>query len=72
MPTNIADALPAVAVVSPAVSIRDKTLAAIGNRDFIVVSMFSTAGILLAILFTFYLPFRFPGLGALIEQYNQF
>jgi hypothetical protein len=71
MPTNIAVALPAGAVLSPAVSIRDKIFAAISNRDFIVVSIFS-AGILLAILFTFYLPFRFPGLGALIEQYNQF
>jgi hypothetical protein len=70
MPTAIAVASPAV--VSPSMGIRDKFLAGVSNRDLIVVGIFATVGLLLAILFAVYLPLRFPDLGALIEQYNQF
>jgi hypothetical protein len=37
-----------------------------------VVTIFSLAGLSLAVLFTVYLPFRFPNLGALTVQYDQF
>jgi hypothetical protein len=56
------------AVVSPATGVWDKFLAVVSNRDFIVASIFSTVGLLVAI----YLVLRFPNAGALIEQYNQF
>ena len=59
------------AVVSPAFGIKDK-IAAVINRDLIVVITFSTVGLLLAISLAVYLPLRFPDLGALIAQYNQF
>jgi hypothetical protein len=72
MPTTIAVASPAVAAVSPAIGIGDKILAVISNRDFVVVTIFSTAGLLLTILFAYRVILRFPDLGALIEQYNQF
>jgi hypothetical protein len=65
MPTTIT-------VASPAIDMWDKILAAISNRQLIVVTIFSLAGLLLAILFTVYLPFRFPNLGALTVQYDQF
>jgi hypothetical protein len=65
MPTAIAVASPAV--VSPPMGIWDKFVAVVGNRNLIVVSI-ATVGI----LFTVYLMLRFPNLGALIEQYNQF
>jgi hypothetical protein len=72
MPTTIPVALPAVAVDYPTIDIRDKILAVVGNRDLIVVSIFSTVGLLLSILFAAYIMIHFPNLGALIEQYNQF
>ena len=43
-----------------------------GGRDLVAVASFSTVGLLLAILFVVYIPLRFPDLGLLIEQYNQF
>jgi hypothetical protein len=43
-----------------------------GGRDLIAVASFSTVGLLLTILFEVYILLRFPDLGALIEQYNQF
>jgi hypothetical protein len=72
MSKTIAVASPAIAVDSPAIGMRDKILAVISNRNLIAVTIFSTVGLLLAILLTIYLPFRFPSLGALIEQYSQF
>jgi hypothetical protein len=72
MPTTIPVASPAIAIVSPAIDIWDKVLAIVSNRDFIVAAAFSTVGILLTILFVAYLMPRFPDVGALIEQYNQF
>jgi hypothetical protein len=65
MPTSIA-------VASPATGIWDRVLAVISNRQLIVVTIFSLAGLSLAVLFTVYLPFRFPNLGALTVQYDQF
>ena len=72
MSTTIAVASPAIAVHSPTIGMRDKMLAVIGNRDLIAVTIFSTVGLLLTILFVVYLRLRFPDLGAMIEQYNQF
>jgi hypothetical protein len=62
MPTTIA-------VASPAIGMRDKILAVSSDRDLTVVAIFSTVGLLLAILFAVYFPLRLPDLGALIEQY---
>jgi hypothetical protein len=61
-----------IAIASSTIGTWDKILAVIGNRNLIVVTIFSTVGLLLTILFTVYLRLRFPDLGALIEQYNQF
>lgn len=65
MPTTIP-------VTRPAIGILEKILAVIGDGDFIAVTSFSTAGLLLAILFACCVMLRFPDLGILIEQYNQF
>jgi hypothetical protein len=71
MLTTIAVASPAITAVSPAIGIRDKILAVISNRDFVVVTIFSTAGLLLTILFFYCVILCFPGLGISIELYNQ-
>ena len=42
------------------------------NPDLIAVATFTAVGFLVTILLVFYLPLRFPNLGALIEQYDQF
>jgi hypothetical protein len=53
MPTTIAVASPTIR--SPVIDVQDKVLAAISNRDFIVITIFSAVGILMAILFAVYL-----------------
>jgi hypothetical protein len=53
MPTTIAVASPTVAF--PVMGVEDKFLAAISNRDLIVVTIFSLVGLLMAILFAVYL-----------------
>jgi hypothetical protein len=45
MPTTIAVASPAIAAASLAIGIRDKILAVISNRNFVVVTIFSSAGL---------------------------
>ena len=55
-----------------AVSGRGKIFAFMSDPDLIAVTIFSAVGLLVTILFVAYLPLRFPNLGALIEQYNQF
>ena len=55
-----------------AMSGRHNILAFRSNPDLIAVVTFATIGLLATILFLVYLPLRFPDLGALIEQYNQF
>ena len=55
-----------------AVSGRAKIFVLMSNPDLIAVTIFSAVGLLVTILFVAYLPARFPNLGALIEQYNQF
>jgi hypothetical protein len=59
-------------VTRPAIGILEKVLAIIGDGNFVAVTGFSTAGLLLTILFTRCVMLRFPDLGILIEQYNQF
>ena len=61
-------ALPAANVMSRG----GKISAFMSNPDLIFVTIFSTVGLFATILFVFYLPLRFPDLGALIEQYNRF
>jgi hypothetical protein len=53
MSTTVAVASPSV--VSSAIGVRDKFLAVISNGDLIVVAIFSTVGLLMAILFAVYL-----------------
>jgi hypothetical protein len=65
MPTTIP-------VTPPAIGILEKIHAVISDGDFIAVTGFSTAGLLLTILFACCVMLRFPDLGILIEQYNQF
>ena len=63
------------AVVLPAANVTtrgDKIFAFIGNPDLIAVTIFSAVGLLATTLFVVFIPYRFPDLGALIEQYNQF
>ncbi len=62
-------------VVLPAANVMSepgKLLAFTRKRDLIAVTISSTVGLLVTILWAFYLPHRFPDLGAVIEQYNQF
>jgi hypothetical protein len=63
--------IPLVSPIANAITIQDKILAVIRNRDLAVVTIFSAAGLLLAILFAYFVILRFPGLGISIEQYNQ-
>jgi hypothetical protein len=70
MPTTIPVA--SIALMSPPMGVRDNLLAIVCNRDLIAISIFSAAGLLLTILLSYYVITRFPDLGALIEQYNQF
>ena len=59
MSTTIAVASPSV--VSAATGVRDKVLAVISNGNLIVVTVFSTVGLLMTILFAIYLaPFNDP------------
>lgn len=63
------------AVVLPAANAtsgRGRSFALTGSADRIAVTIFSTVGLFVTILFVLYLPLRFPDLGALIEHYNQF
>jgi hypothetical protein len=53
MSTTIAVISPTIG--SPVIGVQDKVLAAIGNRDFIVITIFSAVGILMAILLAVYL-----------------
>jgi hypothetical protein len=62
----------AIPVTPPATGMLEKILSIIGDGDFIAVIIFSTAGLLLTILFACCVMLRFPDLGILIEQYNQF
>jgi hypothetical protein len=54
--------------VGSAVKLRSSFVAAIKNPDILLVIAFSLIGLLLTITFIL----RFPDLGALIVQYNQF
>ena len=65
MPTTLPFRMPG----ANAMSRREKSTS---NPDLIAVAIFATVGLLVTILLTVYLPLRFPHLGALIEQYNQF
>jgi hypothetical protein len=65
MPTTIAIASPTIG--SPVIGVWDKFLAVVSNRDFIVITIFSTLGILMAILFAVYFsPLEDPA--ALLNQ----
>jgi len=68
MSKTTADVLPA----TNAMTRRNKILAFKSNPDLVAVVTFATIGLLITILFLIYLPLRFPDLGALIEQYDQF
>jgi hypothetical protein len=53
MPTTIAVVSPTIG--TPVIGVQDKILAAISNRDFVVIAIFSAVGILMAILLAAYL-----------------